>query len=65
MMGVRRGMIGLVVSHLPDRKKPVLIATNDNHGRVIASFKSEEDAELFDKTLVYICQPIQKEDEGE
>lgn len=65
-MGVRRGSVGLVVSHLPDRKKPVLLATNKNCACVIATFKSEEDAEIFDKTLDYIVEPIMvKEDSDE
>ena len=57
-MGVRRGKVGLVVSHLPDRRKPVLLATNENCAKVIASFKSEEDSEIFNETLDYICKPL-------
>lgn len=57
-MGVRRGRVGLVVSHLPNRKKPVLIATNENCAKVIASFKSEEDSEIFNEALDYICKPL-------
>lgn len=54
-MGLKRIVndkeFGLVVSHLPSRKKPVLIACYGNCARVVANFKSEEDAEIFDKTL--------------
>ncbi len=54
-MGLKRTVndkeVGLVVSHLPDRKKPVLIAMFDNCARVVGIFRSEEDAEIFDRTL--------------
>ena len=43
--------VGLVVSHLPNRKNPVLLAMLGNSARVVASFRSEEDAEIFDRTL--------------
>jgi hypothetical protein len=43
--------VGLVVSHLPNRKKPVLLAFFGNGARVVGNFRSEEDAEIFDKTL--------------
>jgi hypothetical protein len=43
--------VGLVVSHLPNRKKPVLIALLENGARVVGNFRSEEDAEIFDRTL--------------
>ena len=54
-MGLKRTVndkeVGLVVSHLPNRKNPVLLAMLGNGGRVVGSFRSEEDAEIFDKTL--------------
>ena len=54
-MGLKRTVndkdVGLVVSLLPNRKKPVLIAMLGNGGRVLGSFRSEEDAEIFDRTL--------------
>lgn len=54
-MGLKRIVsdkdVGLVVSHLSNRKKPVLIAMLGNGGRVVGSFRSEEDAEIFDRTL--------------
>ena len=54
-MGLKRIVndqeVGLVVSHLPDRKKPVLIAMSEYSARVIGNFRSEEDAEIFDRTL--------------
>ena len=54
-MGLKRMIndteVGLVVSHLPNRQKPILLAVLGNSGRVIASFKSEEDAKIFDKAL--------------
>lgn len=43
--------VGLVVSHLPNRKKPVLLAFCGNGARVVGNFRSEEDAEIFDRTL--------------
>ena len=43
--------VGLVVSHLPNRKKPVLLAFFGNGARVVGNFRSEEDAEIFDRTL--------------
>lgn len=64
-MGVSRDKVGLVVSHLPDRKNPVLLATAGNCAKVIASFKSEEDAETFNKTLDYICKPLMGSEENE
>lgn len=55
MMGLKRTVndkdVGLVVSHLPNRKKPVLLALFGNGARVVGNFRSEEDAEIFDKTL--------------
>lgn len=57
-MGLKRIVndkdVGLVVSHLPDRKKPVLLAYYGNGARVVGNFRSEEDAEIFDKTLYMI-----------
>ena len=54
-MGLKRIVndkeVGLVVSHLPNRKKPVLLAFTGNCARVIGNFRSEEDAEIFDRTL--------------
>lgn len=55
-MGLKRiindkEVAGLVVSHLPNRKKPVLLAVSEYSARVIGNFKSEEDAEIFDRTL--------------
>lgn len=54
-MGLKRMVndkeVGLVVSHLPNRKNPVLLAMLGNSGTVIANFRSEEDAEIFDRTL--------------
>lgn len=54
-MGLKRLLndkeVGLVVSHLPNRKKPVLLAMFGNGARVVGSFRSEEDAEIFDRTL--------------
>lgn len=54
-MGLKRIVnnkeVGLVVSHLPNRKKPVLIAMFGNGGKVIGNFRSEEDADIFDRTL--------------
>ena len=43
--------VGLVASHLPNRKNPVLLAIVDNETRVIASFKGEEGVDVFDKML--------------
>jgi hypothetical protein len=55
LMGLKRIFndkeVGLVVSHLPNRKKPVLIALLENGARVVGNFRSEEDAEIFDRTL--------------
>lgn len=57
-MGLKRiindNEVGLVVSHLSNRKKPVLLALLENGARVVGSFRSEEDAEIFDKTLYMI-----------
>jgi len=54
-MGLKRILndkeVGMVVSHLPNRKKPVLIALFGNGARVVGNFRSEEDAEIFDRTL--------------
>ena len=54
-MGLKRTVndkeVGLVVSHLPNRKKPVLLAFFGNGARVVGNFRSEEDAEIFDRTL--------------
>lgn len=54
-MGLKRTVndkdVGLVVSHLPNRKKPVLLAFFGNCARVVGNFRSEEDAEIFDRTL--------------
>ena len=54
-MGLKRTVndkeVGLVVSHLPNRKKPVLLAFFWNGARVVGNFRSEEDAEIFDRTL--------------
>ena len=54
-MGLKRIVndkdVGLVVSHLPNRKKPVLLAFFGNSARVVGNFRSEEDAEIFDRTL--------------
>lgn len=54
-MGLKRIVddkeVGLVVSHLPNRKKPVLLAFFGNGARVVGNFRSEEDAEIFDRTL--------------
>ena len=54
-MGLKRILndkeVGLVVSHLPNRKKPVLLAMLGNSARVVGNFRSEEDAEIFDRTL--------------
>ena len=54
-MGLKRILndkeVGLVVSHLPNRKKPVLLAFFGNGARVVGNFRSEEDAEIFDRTL--------------
>ena len=54
-MGLKRTVndkdVGLVVSLLPNRKKPVLIAMLGNSARVVGNFRSEEDAEIFDRTL--------------
>ena len=54
-MGLKRTVndkeVGLVVSHLSNRKKPVLLAVFGNGARVVGNFRSEEDAEIFDRTL--------------
>ena len=55
-MGLKRTVndkdVGLVVSHhFSNRKKPVLIAFFGNGARVVGNFRSEEDAEIFDRTL--------------
>lgn len=54
-MGLKRTVndkdVGLVVSHLPNRKKPVLLAFFGNGARVVGNFRTEEDAEIFDRTL--------------
>lgn len=54
-MGLKRTVndkdVGVVVSHLPNRKKPVLLAFFGNGARVVGNFRSEEDAEIFDRTL--------------
>lgn len=54
-MGLKRILndkeVGMVVSHLPNRKKPVLLAFFGNGARVVGNFRSEEDAEIFDRTL--------------
>lgn len=57
-MGLKRIVndkeVGLVVSHLPNRKNPVLLAVFGNSVRAVANFRSENDAEIFDKTLYMI-----------
>lgn len=45
--GFRRGDEVIHITHLPDRKKPVLLVGNGNRTQKIATFDSEEYAEGF------------------
>lgn len=36
------------VRHFPDRKKPCLVFEKGNHGIVVATFRNEEMAKLYD-----------------
>lgn len=47
----RRGEEAIHITHLPDRKKPVLLIGNGYCAQKIASFDSEEAAEDFCKLL--------------
>ncbi len=49
--GFRRGEETIHITHLPDRKKPVLLIGNGYCAQKIASFDSEEAAEGFCKLL--------------
>ena len=49
--GFRCGEDAIHVTHLPDRKKPVLLIGNGMCYRKIASFDSEEYAEIFCRLL--------------
>lgn len=68
-MGLKRMVkdkeVGLVVSHLPSRKKPVLIACYGNDARVVGNFRSEEDAEIFDRTLELLVFGYREESDTE
>lgn len=47
MNSYRRGDEYVGITHLPGYKKPVLAIGNQNVIRKVASFNSEEDAEVF------------------
>jgi len=51
MNNIRRGDEIIYITHFPDLKKPVLAIGESNWIKIVASFKSEDDAEVFSKWL--------------
>lgn len=52
--GIKKGDKEISVQHLPDRKKPCLVCQQGNRGIIVATFRSEEEVELFGKYLMDI-----------
>ena len=63
MMGVRRGNKSIYVAHLPERKRPCLVCEEGNVGTIVATFRSEEEVNMFEEYLKYVCFGEKKEDE--
>ena len=43
--------ISFTISHLPGRKKPYLLLTNDKGSYILGTFRNEEMADLFKKAF--------------
>lgn len=54
-MGWMRGRTGLLVEKLTGKKKKLVVRLN-GEAKVIATFKDDESAELFDKVLDYLIE---------
>lgn len=54
-MGWMRGRTGLLVEKLKGKKKKLVVRLN-GESKVIATFKDDESAELFDKVLDYLIE---------
>ena len=54
-MGLMRGRTGLLVEKLTGKKKKLVVRLN-GESKVIATFKDDESAELFDKVLDYLIE---------
>ena len=54
-MGWMSGRTGLLVEKLTGKKKKLVVRLN-GESKVIATFKDDESAELFDKVLDYLIE---------
>jgi len=54
MTGYKRNNLGLIVGHIPERKKPVIMIQRNNCDYVIGQLRSDEDADVFVNMLRYL-----------
>lgn len=54
MTGYKRNNLGLIVGHIPERKKPVIMIQRNNCDYVIGQLRSDAEADVFVNVLGYL-----------
>ena len=64
-MLINRNNVSVGVSHLPDRKLPVLVVMADNTIIKVATFNGEETAKFYERAMEKLLDGLIKEQEHE